>query len=166
MNPQSESAKSLLLLLRQDPIPKEFEITILPIDELKANEGQDSSETHTKHDFVKVDIHLGINALNLPILAHNFRNDYYALRPTFISNRNKSSLKTNEFISLNQSLKDSTTCLLMLCPDNDTVWADRRHALLLSNRWNIDDNELSHNQSLWDEEIRFLDMLFSQHSKA
>lgn len=168
MRPQSESAKTLLLLLRQDPIPIELEITVLPIDEVQAEEGgQVSSEINATDDFLKVDIHLGIGAHNLPGLARDFRKDYYALRPSFICNRNKLKFRLQDDVTLNQRLNDSTTCLLMLCPDHATAWSDRRHSLLLSNSWNIENNDLKeHPQSLWKGEIRFLDMLFSQHSKA
>lgn len=169
MRPQPESTKALLQLLKQDPIPTKLEITALPIDETIQVEGEQvSSETNLTNNFLKADIHLGINATKLPRLARDFRKDYASLRSIFVqSQQHMPTGGTQDLFSLNQRLIDSTTCLLMLCPDHATAWSDRKRGLLLSKSWSdIDDDLIKDSQSVWNKEISFLDMLFSQHSKA
>jgi len=67
---------------------------------------------------------------------------------------------------LRQRIVDATSCLLLTCPDNATAWADRRRALLLALG-----NEEGHMPSekfenIFITELKFVDLLFTQHSKA
>ena len=67
---------------------------------------------------------------------------------------------------LRQRIMDATSCLLLTCPDNATAWADRRRALLFA----LGDAE-GHMSSekfenVFATELKFLDLLFTQHSKA
>jgi len=140
---EPESIGTLADLLHQDPPPKELEITILPFP--------DDNDTSS---FMKDGIHLGIHAPHVPKLAREFRKFYYGSRSAAISNGEHNDTDRNK-------LMDCVSCLLLLCPDHATAWADRRRLLLQR-------EELSITSSLssWETEIGFLNMLFTQHSKA
>ena len=81
-----------------------------------------------------------------------------------------------------QLLWDVTSCLLLLCPDHATVWSDRKRILLQRQQQrqkrqyedkdknkNDNKNDNKNNNtilSIWKDEIIYLNLLFSQHSKA
>jgi hypothetical protein len=112
-------------LLKENP--NEFDIAILS-DE--ANE-----EDYPDKCMVLQNGSLGVNALDLPRLSCDVRHDYWQCRRA------------------NTCLDSSTKCLLLLCPDHATGWADRRRRLLR----NLVDMH---------QELSFLNLLMTKHTKA
>jgi hypothetical protein len=57
------------------------------------------------------------------------------------------------------------TCLLLVCPDHATAWSDRRRVILrtLIQVNHTDDEEKI---KILEEEMDYLDLLFTHHSKA
>ena len=156
MDNQPESIKILITILQTEPVPRNFEITILPNYNDFESTTKDSSIVSLEDCFMKVDTHLGIHAPTLPFLAREFRKEYYFLR------RQQRSHPEDQQQPMQQRMLDATQCLLLVCPDNATAWADRRRQMLSISS----DNDLSKNMSLFENEILFLNLLFSQHSKA
>ncbi|GFH45289.1 hypothetical protein CTEN210_01763 [Chaetoceros tenuissimus] len=148
---ESSSVLALSSLLRQEPLPKELEVTILPFPD-------DDEET----SFMKDGIHLGIHAPHVPKLAREFRKLYYSLRHIAIGLPSGGSDHKDE-----SYLLDCISCLLLLCPDHATAWADRKR--LLQSCWRRQ-NEVGSNVdsqiNFWKDELRYMNMLFTQHSKA
>lgn len=71
-----------------------------------------------------------------------------------------------ESVVLRQRIMEATSCLLLTCPDNATAWSDRRRALLFA-----EGDAEGHMPSrkvitIFIAELKFLDLLFTQHSKA
>jgi len=60
---------------------------------------------------------------------------------------------------LTSRILDTISCLLLVCPDHSTAWADRRRALLGDDASVIDECFLQ-------RELDFCNLLFTQHSKA
>ena len=138
--------------------------------------------------------------MKLSFLAKYFRKEYYSIRSTFIDyvpikrNDPKShdgnhdlvlcdtaidDEKYNQTDNLNEiilpaiihRMLDVTTCLLAICPDHATAWADRKRALFYAFKHAqscISENEKLFvvRDTIWKNEIEYLDLLFSQHSKA
>eukprot|EP00534_Pseudo-nitzschia_fraudulenta_P001440 CAMPEP_0201127132 /NCGR_PEP_ID=MMETSP0850-20130426/28909_1 /ASSEMBLY_ACC=CAM_ASM_000622 /TAXON_ID=183588 /ORGANISM="Pseudo-nitzschia fraudulenta, Strain WWA7" /LENGTH=523 /DNA_ID=CAMNT_0047395859 /DNA_START=103 /DNA_END=1671 /DNA_ORIENTATION=- len=125
--------------------------------------------------------HLGLEARNLPMIARVLRKAYRRARqlaqnvaPTSISSAEK------------EALFRVTSCLLLLQPDHATAWADRRRWLsrqhdniqsLNSSAFdfpNGDEDGDEHDEkfveqastSSWFQELDYLDILVTQHSKA
>ena len=146
---QSESISILIHLIQSQPRATELNITILPISE-SSNDNQQPSYPH--RSYMKEGPHLGIHATDLPFLAKDFRTEYFSLRALQSQSKSKSQSKL-QTINLDQRIMDASTCLLLVCPDHATAWADRRRILLKQE----DD---------FGDEILFLDFLFTQHSKA
>ena len=166
MDNQPGSIKTLKNILQTEPIPKNFEITILPIyNDLESTTTNDDSSTVSLEDcFMKVDTHLGIHAPTLPLLAREFRKEYYFLRRQKISLHEDTQHQQQQAINtgtMQQRMLDATQCLLLVCPDNATAWADRRRLML-----SMLSNDVQKIISLFENEIQFLNLLFSQHSKA
>ena len=87
-------------------------------------------------------------------------------------------------VDIQNRLWDATICLLLLCPDHASAWSDRKRILIdkweekcrlelvkhkgkdSSNDDDDDDNNDSSRLDLWHSEIEYLNLLFSQHSKA
>jgi len=78
---------------------------------------------------------------------------------------------------LEERLWQVTKCLLLLCPDHATAWSDRKRIIFrMQGRKNkgsmATENVEKSNVSdmdeldLWQREIQFLNLLFTQHSKA
>jgi len=156
MRPPPESAEALLILLKENPRPRELEITALPIDETE-------KKTNT---FIKVDVHLGINARDVPRLAKDYREDYYALRQQFACIQQDVMVK-EEINAFCERFMSSISCLLMLCADHASSWSDRRRIILFSKIGSVPNDDLTDRpESIWKEEIEFLDFLFTRHSKA
>ncbi len=75
------------------------------------------------------------------------------------------------FVELQTRLWDATTCLVLLCPDHATAWSDRKRILLHRQRQSKSSQSSQRRGGgpiieLWQEEIQFLNLLFTQHSKA
>ena len=69
-------------------------------------------------------------------------------------------------ILLRKRIMDATSCLLLVCPDNATAWADRRRCLLFAEgdaKGHMSSRKV---KSIFIAELRFLDLLFTHHSKA
>jgi hypothetical protein len=107
--------------------PNEFDIAILSD---RANE-----EDYPAKSIVLQKGSLGVNALDLPRLSSDVRHDYWQCRRA------------------DTYLESTTKCLLLLCPDHATAWADRRRHLLR----NLGD---------MDQELSFLNLLMTKHTKA
>lgn len=112
--------------------PTEFDIAIL----------SDKASENLQDAFVLQDGALGVNALDLPYLARDFRQDYWKCRK---SDGSEDLLLWNV-----------TKCLLLLCPDHATAWADRRRYLLLLNNC----------RETLEEELTFVNLLMTKHTKA
>jgi hypothetical protein len=121
-----------------DQQPTDFEITILSgSDETKRQLSVDES-------IVLHGQHLGLEARSLPWLTQAIRQDYKRLR-----NSKESGI-----------LLTITSCLLLVNPDHATAWADRRRCLLKQQQ------EQSNNGGGWKNELKYLNLLLTQHSKA
>lgn len=154
---QLEPISVLTSLLEQNPGAKELEITYLPLPD-------DIGESVS---FLKDGIHLGIHAPHVPQLAREFRKSYYGLRRNLMhANRMSGDEKSFEL------LMGSISCLLLLCPDHASAWSDRKRILLYrldklkASPCLGDANNSADYLTIWEGEMRYLDMLFTQHSKA
>ena len=128
----------LTRLLREEPRPSEYDIAIL-------------RSTKEGDPFVKIEHHLGLHAGDLPWLARDFRQAYREIRP--IKGDSEHVLKV-------------TSCLLLVCPDHATAWADRKRALLsISSSSNRKEQEHCYIQ-IWKQELEFLNLLMTKHTKA
>ena len=154
MNLPADSVYILELaeLLKSEPLPKELEVTILPFDE------EDDAETSS---FMKEGVHLGIHAPNVPKLAREFRQVYYSLRNAAFESID------GEYQNVVDNLMDCISCLLLLCPDHATAWADRRRVLLKRESGRTKQGDTFPARVLfWKVELGYMNMLFTQHSKA
>ena len=111
-------------LLQEEP--NEFDIAILS--------DQASDEDYPDTAIVYQSGSLAVNGLDLPRLASDVRHDYWQSRGE-------------------HNLESSTKCLLLLCPDHATAWADRRRHLLRT-------------QGDLHDELSFLNLLMTKHTKA
>jgi len=126
--------------------------------------------------------HLGLEAQRLPQIARIFRKAYRQAKKKIQNASLPSVIETEELFHI-------TSCLLLIQPDHATAWADRRRCLIslqnndaqLSNslavekpRNSVDeDNDEGEEEDtkdpsfiLWSRELDYLDLLFTQHSKA
>ena len=190
MNTQQPNAITTLInLLNQEPPSQNLEITILPLDDYETT-------TCTSTAFLKDGIHFGIHAPHIPRLAREFRAEYHALRRNMknmsfewrrrhrcspilddtTENDSTSRKETSNVLEKETDIRfrESITCLLLLCPDHATGWADRRHLLLRTSAFERKQEEAdgastgagAGQQEVWFQEIQFLDFMFTQHSKA
>lgn len=119
-----------------DQRPTEFDIAIL---------SEKESENVQDAIVLQSDTFLGVNALNLPYLARDVRHDYWECRKK------------------KETLENVTKCLLLLCPDHATAWADRRRHLL---RLLDDTTSSKQRQEALRDELDFLNLLMTKHTKA
>ena len=118
--------------------------------------------------------HLGLEAQNLPLMAR-------VLRKAYRQTKEKSQAASSPSQAEREELFHVTSCLLLIQPDHATAWADRRRCLLslLNNeiettnplafespRDSTDEDEKDASFVLWSRELDYLDILFTQHSKA
>ncbi len=124
--------------------------------------------------------HLGLEAQRLPQIARILRKAYRQIKKKYQTVSDPSQTQTEELFRV-------TSCLLLIQPDHATAWADRRRCLLLlqnceSQRnkfWGSslaeesmgEDGDDEANETgapfvLWSRELDYLDILFTQHSKA
>lgn len=144
MAPPPRSVALLIDKLSQKPLPTDLDITILDVD---------SSAAYPDRAFAKVETHFGIHAPDLPRLAREFREEYALLRQ-------RRRHRSTGAVETSLRVLDTTTCLLLVCPDHSTAWADRRQALLLGSHGATPGEGALH------KELDFCNMLFTQHSKA
>ena len=117
--------------------------------------------------------HLGLEARNLPKIARVLRRAY---RQAKKKNQTASSPLSG---AEREELFHITSCLLLIQPDHATAWADRRRYLLSLQNHEIQtlafgfqrDNDEEENEKdalcfLWSQELDYLDVLVTQHSKA
>lgn len=148
------SINLLINYLNQSPHPTEVNIAILH---------PDSNDAYPELAYAKVEEHLGINAPDLPKLARDFRHEYALLRQQCFrqsdaDDAGRDGIMMDDVTSLRSRILDTTTCLLLVCPDHSTAWADRRRALSGANK--------SMEEYVLQKEMRFCNLLFTQHSKA
>ena len=133
--------------------PTHFEITILP--------GTNSSENDSKGQILSLNEslvlvdgqYLGLDARSLPSMTREIRQQYKRLKLGLERNQSGDETTTLFFNTL--------SCLLLVNPDHATAWADRRRSLLQSaEKLGQDPN------SLWTNELDFVNILMTQHSKA
>lgn len=145
------SIERLSRLIETDPV--EFDIAILRGAE---EEGD---------PFVLQEGHLGVNASDLARLARDFRRSYRKIRQDYgkeLFGATEMSLDKNTAANIpQQELLKVTSCLLLLCPDNATAWADRKRALLTLTR-----EPASDHFGIWNKELRFINLLMTRHTKA
>jgi hypothetical protein len=147
-------------LLKSYPIPTDLDITVL-----------DGNNYGSNNDaFVKVDQHFGIDAAQLPTLACQFRSYYTNLR------KNPLRLTEGGFnkdtCQFNKDMMDATKSLLCVCPDNSTAWGDRSRSILFriaaydnkSVAASCLEDDMTDAVSLLQEELQFLNFLFTRHS--
>ena len=119
--------------------PTQYEITILPDHE--SYDGTPLLET----SLVLVEgRYLGLDARSLPYITKEIRQDY--------------NLQKQRFGCTN-ALLSSLSCLLLVNPDHATAWADRRRSLLQS-------FHISNDHGIWNDELQYINLLMTQHSKA
>ena len=142
--------------LNESPNPTDFSIAILDAD---------LGAAYPERAYTKVDNHLGINAPDLPQLAREFREEYALLRRRY---RRAGSAEIHELrLGIEMGILDITKCLLLVCPDHSTAWADRRRALLGDDvAVNCTTNPTEQKKCTMKKELDFCDLLFTQHSKA
>ena len=161
--------------------PSDFSITILPTTETTTTPQGTSPSNDKKatpsldYSIVLVDGHLGIDARSLPWITRELRKAYNRLRHDEMTRRdyngryydNDATCNTNSGNEATaEKMIQTTECLLLVNPDHSTVWADRRRALLqksITARRDIDNNS---GLPVWKAELSYLDLLFTQHSKA
>lgn len=124
--------------------------------------------------------HLGLEAQHLPQIARILRKTYRQVKKKYQTASDPSQTET-------EALFHVTSCLLLIQPDHATAWADRRRCLLFLQNCETDMaksfgssfagdnmNEDAHHEdededvslALWFRELDYLDILFTQHSKA
>jgi hypothetical protein len=122
--------------------PTDFEITILPSSSTSDDDQADKLSIEASLVLMEGK-YLGLDARSLPWITHTIRKDYKTLK--------KEGLPESE--DLLKNLLMTTQCLMLVNPDHSTAWADRRRCLLaLSGDWNL--------------ELKFINLLMTQHSKA
>jgi len=140
--------------LTQTPLPTDVNIAILD---------PDPKAEYPERAYAKVDTHLGINAPDLPQLAREFREEYALLRRRYRqrgADSNNNGMNGVDNTELASRIFSTTTCLLLVCPDHSTAWADRRRVLLR------DSNAKEEEEDILQKELGFCNLLFTQHSKA
>ena len=122
--------------------------------------------------------HLGLEAQHLPQIARTLRKTYRQVKKKYQTTSDPSQTETEELFHV-------TSCLLLIQPDHATAWADRRRCLLLLQNCETEIakslgssfpgesmGEDAHFEDedrslvLWSGELDYLDILFTQHSKA
>lgn len=131
--------------LYSEPVPKHLELTILPIEDDKIS-------------FLKEDIYIGIHFPRLPYLSRNFRTLYQSIKPKVVVAEYDQDL--------HDQLMNVLTCLLLVCPDHAPAWCDRRRLVLKTIDRDIDKSSHIQKGEILEKELAFLDLLFTQHSKA
>lgn len=170
--PPPRSVALLIGHLGGAPRPEEFNIAILPDACADVDvDGAGPPSRYPEGAFAKVGTHLGLHAPCLPMLAREFREEYASLRARGRRRRRCHGSAEEEeegggppeSASASASarrMRDATSCLLLVCPDHSTAWADRRRAMLAGTNGAGDDE-----RALRDE-LDFCNLLFTQHSKA
>lgn len=136
----------LCRLLTQNP--SQFEITILPVVSLSEDDGgggSSSAQLSLEDSIMLVEeTYLGLDARSLPWMTREIREEY---------RKQKHKGEHSEiFLS-------TLSCLLLVNPDHATAWADRRRCLL-----QISGENESH--PCWRQELQYINLLMTQHSKA
>ena len=158
--PTMSSSDELPLVIKKlsallDQKPSEFQITILPTVQNNDddNDKPSSQQLSLDESIVLIDgKYLGLDARTLPWITREIRQCYKRCR--------KADDK-NVMNSLRQEILLSVTrCLLLVNPDHATAWADRRRCCCSIST----DRESS--QDCWQQEVVFLNLLMTQHSKA
>jgi Protein prenyltransferase alpha subunit repeat len=134
-------------LIQTDPV--EFDIAILR----GADEDGDP--------FVVQDGHLGLHAGDLAWLARDFRQSYRKARQDYAAELLQKSTTYSSNINVSSKILEITSCLLLLCPDNATAWADRKRALLA-----LTNDPSTGNSGIWAKELQFVSLLMTKHTKA
>ena len=137
--------------------PDDLEITILPtavVAEKQQENLKRLEDVDIERMIVLEEGHLGIDARAFPFLIREVRRVYKELK--FRTNTPEAVLTSMATSRVEEQLQ-LTACLLLFNPDHSTVWADRRRALLESP---VEEN------IKWNGEIRFLNLLMTQHTKA
>mmetsp|Transcript_11302 Transcript_11302/g.26874 ORF Transcript_11302/g.26874 Transcript_11302/m.26874 type:complete len:704 (+) Transcript_11302:1-2112(+) len=158
--------------------PSDFSITILPSTVPVENATTKSSETEPllslDYSIVFVDGHLGLDARSLPWITRELRKAYKKLRQDKhvhqysrdLDDDDNDETKSVGAAAAASKIIKTTECLLLVNPDHSTVWADRRRALLRTLDNSCTQKSNDRQWGVWKNEIQFLDLLFSQHSKA
>ena len=138
----------MLLLLQEKP--SDLEITVLQSGDKKV---ACFGDVDVNQAIVLADGHLGLDARAFPWIVREIRRIYHILK--------KMMKKGQEMPPY--SMMQVTSCLLLVNPDHSTGWADRRLSLLKE----TESCDLSAQKILlWQDEISFLNLLMTQHSKA
>jgi len=166
--------------------PTQFEITILPTEELEEIPSSRPVKTTTEipmtislleKSLVLVDgTYLGLDARCLPIMTREIRQEYQKLRKQQQQQQQQNLISNNDD---GQSLLLMVlSCLLLVNPDHCTAWADRRRILTKCyqerRRRRLHDGSNSSSSSdddddcdeIWMEELQYINLLMTQHSKA
>ena len=86
--------------------------------------------------------------------------------PVMTTPPNKSLKFDIDTVLLRRRIMEATACLLLTCPDNATAWSDRRRALLFAEGDAEGHMSSRKVKSIFISELKFLDLLFTTHSKA
>ena len=176
--------------------PSDFSITILPSTGEEAATTSDTyqipSHPPLEYSIVLVDGHLGLDARALPWITCELRRAFKNLQKNRHYDKCRMDIDHGEGYNHDTTsagaataaskMIETTACLLLVNPDHATVWADRRRALLCTldismreqrttgsqDRFtSSDERKTNHTpMKVWKDEIQYLDLMFTQHSKA
>lgn len=147
---ESPVVRKLASLLAERP--SNYEITILPTSSASTEERLSLEESLLLIEGE----HLGLDARSLPWMTQEIRACYKQLRKEV-------GLKEP------QTILAVTACLLLVNPDHATTWADRRRSLLRivdHQQKTVDNDDGDSISKLWRDELKFVNLLTTQHSKA
>ena len=140
--------------------PTDFEITILPT----ATTNVESKMLSIDDSIVLVDgKHLGLDARSLPWITREIRRDYKRIKQQQLQHPLCTTTNNPEL------LLQVTSCLLLVNPDHATAWADRRRCTLTLTQNEKEDTQNvtdKGDHTYWHQELKFLNLLMTQHSKA
>jgi len=141
-------------LLAENPV--QFEITILP--GVSGNDDDNKKQVLSLEQSLSLvdGQYLGLDARSLPWMTREIRQEYKLLKKQLLE------AKTNqESTRVIPALFQTLSCLLLVNPDHATGWADRRRCLL-----KILEASTANPTISWRQELDFVTLLMTQHSKA
>ncbi len=144
----------LSFLLAQGP--SHFEIAILPSISSSVDDIDCKPQVLSLDESLSLveGRYLGLDARSLPAMAREIRREYKWQKKLCWNG-------DNEDTDISLSLLKTISCLLLVNPDHATAWADRRRCLLQISNMSTDDKS-----TVWKNELDFVNLLMTQHSKA
>ena len=133
--------------------------------------------TNLQHLLVLQEGHLGIDAIAFPWITRSIRKQYKRHKQP---KQQLSAVQDKSQDSYWEDIYWITSCLLLLNPDQATLWADKRRSLLKLTTSSNTSTPSTKNDSTkaatmspsasfsswWQQESQFVNLLMTQHSKA